>query len=61
MGCQELTSLVTPSSSPLPLLDTTALLADAALAVAVGDAPLPLWRGGLHESGAPTLQHDRAR
>jgi aspartate racemase len=61
MGCQELTSLVTPSSSPLPLLDTTALLADAALAVAVGDAPLPRWRGGLHESGAPTLQHDRAR
>lgn len=64
LGCQELTSLVTPASSPLPLLDTTTLLADAALAVAVGDAPLPLWRGGLHESGAWTPQsheHHHAR
>lgn len=46
LGCPELGELVTPASSPLPLLDATRLLADAAVAVAVGDAPLPVWRGG---------------
>lgn len=46
IGCSELGGLVTPASSPLPLLDTTRLLSDAATAVAVGDAPLPQWRGG---------------
>ncbi|CUR58714.1 putative Aspartate racemase [metagenome] len=46
VGCPELGALVTPASSPLPLLDATQLLADAAVAVAVGDAPLPTWHGG---------------
>ena len=46
VGCPELSALVTPASSPLPLLDATRLLADAAVAVAVGAAPLPQWRGG---------------
>jgi aspartate racemase len=46
LACTELASLVTPASSPLPLLDTTQLLAHAAVAVAVGEAPLPRWRGG---------------
>lgn len=52
LGCPQLTALVTPASSPLPLMDPTALLADAALAVAVGDAALPRWRGGPHDPGA---------
>jgi aspartate racemase len=38
--------LVTPEVSPLPTLDSTRLLAHAALAVALGDEPLPSWRGG---------------
>lgn len=46
LGCPDLASLVTPASSSLRLLDSTTLLADSALAVAVGDAPLPRWRGG---------------
>lgn len=46
LGCPGLSALVSPSSSSLPLLDPTALLADAALAVANGSSPLPLWRGG---------------
>lgn len=46
LGCPELTSLVTPASSSLRLLDVTALLADSAVAVATGEAPLPRWRGG---------------
>jgi hypothetical protein len=37
---------VTPEASPLPTLDSTRLLARAALEVAVGDLPLPTWRGG---------------
>jgi aspartate racemase len=49
VGCPELGALVTPASSPLPLLDATQLLADAAVAVAVGAAPLPGWRGGPDE------------
>jgi aspartate racemase len=48
VGCHELSSLVTPASSTLPLLNATALLADAAVAVATGDVELPRWRGGAH-------------
>jgi aspartate racemase len=44
--CTEIPLLVTPDASPLPTLDSTRLLARAALAVAVGDRPLPTWRGG---------------
>jgi aspartate racemase len=44
--CTEIPLLVGPSDSPLPTLDSTRLLARAALEVAVGDRPLPSWRGG---------------
>lgn len=44
--CTEIPLLVTPESSPLPTLDSTRLLARAALEVAVGRSPLPSWRGG---------------
>jgi aspartate racemase len=63
LGCPELGALVTPSSSPLPLLDATRLLAAAATAVAVGDAPLPEWRGGPQPSrpvDAPYVPRARA-
>jgi aspartate racemase len=46
LGCTELPMLLDDSTSPLPTLDSTRLLARAAVAVALGDAPLPAWRGG---------------
>ena len=50
--CTEIPLLVTPEVSPLPVLDSTRLLARAALEVAVGDRPMPTWRGG--PTGLPT-------
>lgn len=44
--CTEIPLLVPPEASPLPTLDSTRLLARAALAAGVGDTPLPTWRGG---------------
>ena len=44
--CTEIPLLVTPDVSPLPLLDSTRLLAVAAVDVALGGRPLPGWRGG---------------
>ena len=44
--CTEIPLLVTPNVSPLPTLDSTRLLAKAAVEVAVGDRPMPGWRGG---------------
>jgi aspartate racemase len=44
--CTEIPLLVPPEASPLPTLDSTRLLAQAALEVAVGDRSLPTWRGG---------------
>ena len=44
--CTEIPLLITPDVSPLPVLDSTRLLARAAVAVALGDRPLPRWRGG---------------
>ncbi|MEV4438139.1 amino acid racemase [Streptomyces sp. NPDC049577] len=44
--CTEIPLLLTPDASPLPVLDSTRLLAHAALDVAMGRAPLPEWRGG---------------
>lgn len=44
--CTEIPILVTPDISPLPTLDSTRLLARAAMGVALGDRPLPTWRGG---------------
>lgn len=44
--CTEIPLLITPEASPLPTLDSTVLLAHAALDVAIGHQPLPAWRGG---------------
>lgn len=44
--CTEIPLLVTPDVSPLPILDSTRLLAAAAVEVAVGDREMPEWRGG---------------
>lgn len=47
LSCTEIPLIVTPDVSPLPTLDSTRLLAHEAVAVALGDKPLPTWRGGL--------------
>ncbi len=46
LSCTEIPLLVTPEVSPVPTLDSTRLLARAAVSVACGEAPLPGWRGG---------------
>jgi aspartate racemase len=44
--CTEIPLLITPEVSPLPTLDSTRMLAVAAIDVAVGGRELPRWRGG---------------
>ena len=44
--CTEIPLLISDAVSPLPILDSTRRLAKAAVAVAVGDQPMPEWRGG---------------
>jgi len=44
--CTEIPLLITADVSPLPILDSTRLLAAAAVEVAVGERPMPEWRGG---------------
>jgi amino-acid racemase len=44
--CTEIPLLVPPDASPLPVLDSTRLLARAAFDTATGQRPLPTWRGG---------------
>jgi aspartate racemase len=44
--CTEIPLLVRPEDSPIPVLDSTRLLARAAVEVALGERPLPNWRGG---------------
>jgi len=44
--CTEIPLLITEDVSPLPILDSTRLLARAAVTVAIGDVPMPEWRGG---------------
>lgn len=44
--CTEIPLLITQEVSPLPILDSTRLLAAAAVDVAIGDQPMPEWRGG---------------
>jgi aspartate racemase len=44
--CTEIPLLVTADVSPLPILDSTRLLARAAFEVCVGKRPFPTWRGG---------------
>ncbi len=46
LSCTEIPLLVTPEVSPLPILDSTRLLARAAVAVSLGREPPPSWRGG---------------
>jgi aspartate racemase len=46
LGCTELPMLLDESTSPLPPLDSTRLLARAAVDFALGTRPLPTWRGG---------------
>jgi len=45
LSCTEIPLLITPDVSPLPTLDSTRLLAQEAVAVALG-ATMPEWRGG---------------
>jgi aspartate racemase len=44
--CTEIPLLITADVSPLPILDSTRLLARAAVDVAIGQRPMPQWRGG---------------
>ena len=44
--CTEIPLLIGEQDSPLPILDSTRLLARAAVEVALGDRPMPAWRGG---------------
>ena len=44
--CTEIPLLVTAETSPLPILDSTRLLATAAVEVALGERAMPRWRGG---------------
>ena len=44
--CTEIPLLVTAEVSPLPILDSTRLLAVAGVEVALGERPMPQWRGG---------------
>lgn len=46
LGCTELPMLLDDTTSPLPTLDSTRLLARAAVDVALGTRPLPSWFGG---------------
>jgi aspartate racemase len=49
--CTEIPLLVTPDVSPVPILDSTRLLARAALEVCIGRRPMSKWRGGPLDSG----------
>ena len=44
--CTEIPLLITQEISPLPILDSTRLLAAAAVEVALGERAMPEWRGG---------------
>jgi aspartate racemase len=44
--CTEIPLLITAEVSPLPVLDSTRLLARGAVAVALGERAMPEWRGG---------------
>jgi aspartate racemase len=44
--CTEIPLLVSAEISPLPILDSTRLLAAAAVEVAIGERAMPEWRGG---------------
>ena len=44
--CTEIPLIISDDNSALPTLDSTRLLAHAAVDVALGERPLPVWRGG---------------
>ena len=44
--CTEIPLLIGAEDSPLPVLDSTRLLATAAVEVALGEREMPSWRGG---------------
>jgi aspartate racemase len=44
--CTEIPLLIRPEDTPLPTLDSTRLLAKAAVDAALGERPPPAWRGG---------------
>lgn len=44
--CTEIPLLVTKDVSPLPTIESTQLLAKAAVEVAIGEKSMPTWRGG---------------
>jgi aspartate racemase len=44
--CTEIPLLITADVSPLPILDSTRLLAVAAVETALGERTMPQWRGG---------------
>lgn len=44
--CTEIPLLISRADSPLPTLDSTVLLANAAFDVAIDRRPSPVWRGG---------------
>ena len=44
--CTEIPLLISAEVSPLPILDSTRLLAKAAVEIAIGERPMPEWRGG---------------
>ena len=44
--CTEIPLLITQDVSPLPILDSTRLLAAASVEVAIGERVMPEWRGG---------------
>lgn len=46
LASTELPLLLPAERSPLPVIDPTAALGRRALAIALGDVPLPTWRGG---------------
>jgi aspartate/glutamate racemase len=47
----ELHTLLPPGTSPLPVVDSATALGHRMLEVALGDLPLPTWRGGPGRSG----------
>lgn len=49
--CTEIPLLISPGVSPLPTLDSTALLAQAGFDVATDRRPMPTWHGGPPRSG----------
>jgi aspartate racemase len=50
LSCTEIPLLITPEVSPLPTLDSTRLLAHAAVDVALGSRLMPEWRGGKYSN-----------